>query len=181
MRQLSRTIDSVILRAALPSIFAAIAGLAVWSSSTIAQAQGAGDDSAAQESAAPDPAAPAPAGQAPAAETPAAPAAEASVSSSDESHATSSVASFAATRLKDSPAVVTVISGDDIRATGARDLIDILYLVPGYFIGVDTQGVVGPGFRGMWGHEGKILLMIDGKEMNELLFSSMQLGNEFPV
>ena len=109
------------------------------------------------------------------------PEAEASAAASDESSATTQVASFAATQLKDSPAVVTVISGEDIRSTGARDLIDILYLVPGYFIAVDTQGVVGPGFRGMWGHEGKILLMIDGKEMNELLFSSMQLGNEFPV
>src|SRR5664279_4000841 len=99
----------------------------------------------------------------------------------DESQATTHVASFAATRLKDSPAVVTVVSGEDIRSTGARDLIDILYLVPGYFMGVDTEGVVGPGFRGLWGHEGKILLMIDGKEMNELLFSNMQLGNEFPV
>jgi outer membrane receptor protein involved in Fe transport len=100
---------------------------------------------------------------------------------SDESSAATQVASFATTRLKDSPAVVTVISGEDIRATGARDLIDILYLVPGYFFGVDTEGVVGPGFRGLWGHEGKILLMVDGKEMNELLFSNMQLGNDFPV
>ena len=91
------------------------------------------------------------------------------------------MASFAPTKLKDSPAVVTVISGEDIRASGARDLIDILYLVPGYFMGLDTEGVVGPGFRGLWGHEGKILLLIDGKEMNELLFSNMQLGNEFPV
>src|SRR5215471_13938567 len=99
----------------------------------------------------------------------------------DESRATTNVASFAPTQLKDSPAVVTVISGEDIRAIGARDLIDILYLVPGYFVGLDTEGVVGPGFRGLWGHEGKILLMIDGKEMNELLFSNMQLGNEFPV
>jgi outer membrane receptor for ferrienterochelin and colicins len=104
-----------------------------------------------------------------------------SAPASDESRTTSQVASFAATRLKDSPAVVTVISGEDIRATGARDLIDVLNLVPGYFTGLDTQGVVGPGFRGLWGHEGKILLMIDGKEMNELLYSSMQLGDEFPV
>jgi outer membrane receptor for ferrienterochelin and colicins len=107
--------------------------------------------------------------------------AEAAASDSDESRAATQVASFATTQLKDSPAVVTVISGEDIRTSGARDLIDILYLVPGYFIGLDTQGIVGPGFRGLWGHEGKILLMIDGKEMNELLFSSMQLGNEFPV
>jgi outer membrane receptor protein involved in Fe transport len=107
--------------------------------------------------------------------------ATARTSPADESTAASQVASFATTRLKDSPAVVTVISSDDIRSTGARDLIDILNLVPGYFLGVDTEGVVGPGFRGLWGHEGKILLLIDGKEMNELLFSNMQLGNEFPV
>jgi len=66
-------------------------------------------------------------------------------------------------------------------ASGARDLTDILYMVPGYFVGADTEGVVGPGFRGLWGYEGKILLRIDGKEMNELLFSTIQLGNEFPV
>lgn len=106
---------------------------------------------------------------------------ESAAPADDESGATSQVASFAATQLKDSPAVVTVISGDDIRTTGARDLIDILYMVPGFFFGVDTEGVVGPGFRGLWGHEGKILLIIDGKEINDLLFSNMQLGNEFPV
>lgn len=99
----------------------------------------------------------------------------------DESSVTSQVASFAVTKLKDSPAVVTVITAQDIQELGARDLIDVLQLVPGMFIGMDTQGVVGPGFRGLWGHEGKILLMIDGKEMNELLYSTMQLGNEFPV
>lgn len=99
----------------------------------------------------------------------------------DESQVTSQVASFAVTKLKDSPAVVTVVTAQEIRETGARDLVDVLYMVPGVFIGVDTQGIVGPGFRGLWGHEGKILLMIDGKEMNELLYSTMQLGNEFPV
>ncbi|MBK7859912.1 MAG: TonB-dependent receptor plug domain-containing protein [Archangiaceae bacterium] len=99
----------------------------------------------------------------------------------DETNVTSQVASFAITKLKDSPAVVTVLTGDDIRSSGARDLIDVLYLVPGFFFGVDVQGVVGPGFRGMWGYEGKILLLVDGKEMNELLYSTMQLGNEFPV
>ncbi len=99
----------------------------------------------------------------------------------DESSVTSQVASFAVTKLKDSPAVVTVISAQDIKESGARDLVDVLQLVPGMFVAADTQGIIGPGFRGLWGHEGKILLMIDGKEMNELLYSTMQLGNEFPV
>jgi outer membrane receptor protein involved in Fe transport len=100
---------------------------------------------------------------------------------SDESQVTSQVASFAVTRLKSSPAVVTAIGAEEIREAGARDLLDVLFLVPGFFVGLDVQGVVGPGFRGLWGHEGKILLLVDGKEMNELMYSTMQLGNEFPV
>ncbi len=99
----------------------------------------------------------------------------------DESGAATQVASFAITKLKDSPAVVTVISGEDIRTSGARDLIDILYMVPGYFVGQDVQNIVGAGFRGLWGEEGKILIMIDGKEVNELMFSTLQLDNGFPV
>lgn len=99
----------------------------------------------------------------------------------DDASITSQVASFAVTKLKDSPAVVTVLSGEELREAGVRDLVDVLQLVPGMFIGTDTQSVVGPGFRGLWGHEGKILLLVDGKEMNELLYSTMQLGNEFPM
>jgi outer membrane receptor protein involved in Fe transport len=106
---------------------------------------------------------------------------DAGVEEVDDSASTSQVASFATTKLKDSPAVVTVISSQDIKESGARDLVDILQLVPGLYIASDVQGVVGAGFRGLWGYEGKILLMIDGKEMNELLYLTMQLGNEFPV
>ena len=99
----------------------------------------------------------------------------------DEPEVHSQVASFAITKLHDSPAVVTAVTAEEIRASGARDLMDVLLLVPGFFFGVDVQGTVGPGFRGLWGQEGKVLLIIDGKEMNEQLYSTMQLGHEFPV
>ncbi|MBZ4373917.1 TonB-dependent receptor plug domain-containing protein [Corallococcus interemptor] len=99
----------------------------------------------------------------------------------DEPEVHSQVASFAITKLHDSPAVVTAITADEIKASGARDLMDVLLNVPGFFFGVDVQGTVGPGFRGLWGQEGKVLLIIDGKEMNEQLYSTMQLGHEFPV
>ncbi|WP_233595569.1 MULTISPECIES: TonB-dependent siderophore receptor [Corallococcus] len=99
----------------------------------------------------------------------------------DEPEVHSQVASFAITKLHDSPAVVTAVTAEEIRASGARDLMDVLLLVPGFFFGVDVSGVVGPGFRGLWGQEGKVLLIIDGKEMNEQLYSTMQLGHEFPV
>ena len=68
------------------------------------------------------------------------------------------------------PSIVTVISQDEIRRSGARDIIDILRLVPGFDFGLDVQGTVGIGVRGNWAHEGKLLLMLDGQEMNEILY-----------
>lgn len=83
--------------------------------------------------------------------------------------------------LRDAPGVVTLVSRDDIQISGARDLMDVLRLVPGFEFGVDVQGVVGLGFRGVWGHEGKILLLVDGLEMNERSYGTLQLGNHFNV
>jgi outer membrane cobalamin receptor len=82
---------------------------------------------------------------------------------------------------RESPGIVTLITDEEIRNSGARDLIDILRLVPGMDFGVDVEGVVGIGTRGLWGHEGKILVLIDGQEMNELLFGTTPFGNHFPV
>ena len=78
-----------------------------------------------------------------------------------------------------SPSIVTVISQEEIRRSGARDIIDILRLVPGFDFGVDVQGAVGLGVRGNWANEGKVLLMLDGQEMNEILYSTTQFGNNF--
>ncbi|QRO00786.1 TonB-dependent receptor [Archangium violaceum] len=120
----------------------------------------------------------------PAAEQQAPPAHEAAgtvESIGDDPEVHSQVASFAITRLHDSPAVVTAVTAEEIRNVGARDLMDVLMLVPGFFFGADVQGAIGPGFRGLWGHEGKVLLLIDGKEQNDLLYSTIQLGHEFPI
>ena len=91
------------------------------------------------------------------------------------------VASTKALSPRESPGVVTLITSDQIASTGARDLIDVLRLVPGFEFGVDVQGVVGVGLRGNWGHEGKILILLDGQEMNERSFATTQLGHHFPL
>lgn len=92
-----------------------------------------------------------------------------------------SVASIKAVSLRESPGIVTVITRQEILSWGARDLIDVLSLVPGFFFGVDVQGAVGIGIRGNWAHEGKILLLLDGFEMNELNYQTLQLGHRIPV
>nr|WP_228531004.1 MULTISPECIES: TonB-dependent receptor plug domain-containing protein [Myxococcaceae] len=79
------------------------------------------------------------------------------------------------------PAVVSLVEREEILRSGARDLVDVLQLVPGFFFGVDVSNVVGVGFRGNWGHEGKVLLLVDGQEMNEGMYSTLPLGNRFPV
>lgn len=92
-----------------------------------------------------------------------------------------SVASLKATSVRESPGIVSVITREDILASGARDLIDVLREVPGFFFGVDVQGSVGVGIRGNWAHEGKLLLVVDGHEMNELGYQTTLFGHHYPV
>src|SRR5690606_17915908 len=60
--------------------------------------------------------------------------------------------------------IVSVLTEEDIVNSGARDLIDLLRTVPSISFGFDVQGVAGIGARGLWAHEGKSLLIIDGIE-----------------
>jgi outer membrane receptor protein involved in Fe transport len=83
--------------------------------------------------------------------------------------------------VREQPGIVTVILAKEIREMGARDLTDILQLVPGFGLGMDVNGVVGPSFRGLWAYEGKLQLIVDGVEMNETLYGTVQLGHHIPA
>lgn len=91
------------------------------------------------------------------------------------------VASVKELSPRESPGILSIITDQEIKAMGARDLIDVLQQVPGFSFGVDVESVIGIGMRGVWGHEGKILLLLDGQECNELSYSTLQLGNHYPV
>jgi outer membrane receptor protein involved in Fe transport len=91
------------------------------------------------------------------------------------------VATHDARTTREAPGVITALTREEILASGARDLLEVLELIPGFSFHSDVEGVVGAGFRGMWGHEGKVLLLIDGIEMNDLLYSDNEFGNHVPV
>lgn len=91
------------------------------------------------------------------------------------------IATKTALTAQDTPGIITVITRDEIVHSGAVYLMDLLQLVPGFSFGVDVEGVVGVGFRGMWGHEGKVLFLVDGLEMNENQYATMPLGHHIPV
>ena len=79
------------------------------------------------------------------------------------------------------PNIVSLITEEEIKAMGARDLIEVLQLVPGFHFAQDVKGNVGLGIRGNWAAEGKVLVMIDGKEINEHYTAHTYFGNHFPV
>ena len=92
-----------------------------------------------------------------------------------------SIASIDARPIREQPGIVSVVSRAEIRERGARDLAEILQLVPGFGLGVDVQSVVGPTFRGLWAYEGKTQLIVDGIELNEDLYGTIQLGSHVPA
>jgi outer membrane cobalamin receptor len=81
--------------------------------------------------------------------------------------------------ILEQPGVISVITKEQIDRSGARNLLDILQQVPGFWVNIDAFGAFSVGFRGIWGLEGKILLLIDGIEQNELAFGTLILGNRY--
>ena len=92
-----------------------------------------------------------------------------------------SVATKTAIPFRETPGVITLVTHDQILASGARDLVDVLKLVPGFQFGVDIEGFVAVSFRGNWVEEGKELVLIDGQEMNDLLYLNFGVGEHLPV
>jgi outer membrane cobalamin receptor len=82
---------------------------------------------------------------------------------------------------RESPGIVSIVTAEEIQNSGARDMIDVLRLVPGFDIAQDLAFVKGMTFRGNWANEGKILMLMDGQPYNELLYQSVALGNRLPV
>jgi outer membrane receptor for ferrienterochelin and colicin len=83
------------------------------------------------------------------------------------------IASVTSRPVREQPGLVTVISEQDIAASGATDLMDILSLVPGFAFATDVGKIAGTGFRGLWGYEGKILLLLDGISVNDGLYGNI--------
>lgn len=90
-------------------------------------------------------------------------------------------ASKKAMASRETPSIVSVISAEDILRTGARDLIDVLRLIPGIDFAADVSFITGISLRGAWAMEGKTLILLDGHELNELMYQNVAFFNRFPV
>ena len=77
--------------------------------------------------------------------------------------------------------VVTLITSDQIKKSGARDLLDLLKTVPGFWVHSDISSIQTLSFHGIYSYEGKVLLLIDDIEVNELEFGGTHFGNHYPA
>ena len=82
---------------------------------------------------------------------------------------------------RETPGIVTVITGEEIRHSGARDLIDVLRQVPGFDFRMMVNNGIGLGMRGQIGSDGRVLMLVDGIEVNEHRYGSAIFGQGFPV
>ena len=83
--------------------------------------------------------------------------------------------------LEEAPSIVSVITRKEIEGYGCRDVSDILRLVPGFEFGVDVDGIVGLGFRGIWVHEGKSLIMLNGHTLNDFGYGNNNFMGSLPA
>lgn len=77
------------------------------------------------------------------------------------------------TTLRKAPAIATIITADEIRNMGARNLLDVLKMVPGFGISINEFGANMLEVRGIrTGTSEKILVMIDGHSLNKNINAS---------
>lgn len=83
-----------------------------------------------------------------------------------------------ATSLRKAPAIATIVTAEEIRNMGARNLLDVLKTVPGLGISVNEFGSNLIEVRGIrTGASEKILVMIDGHSLNRNTNGSALLYN----
>ncbi len=81
---------------------------------------------------------------------------------------------------REAPNIVTVITAEDIRNNHCRDLVDVFAMVPGLNVAKDLNeaSLIS---RGLYGFEGRALILIDGMQLTDLYFGSYTFGNDIPV
>lgn len=83
--------------------------------------------------------------------------------------------------LHEAPSAVSVITRADIERYGWRELSDILRTVPGIEFAHDSQSLIGISVRGVWAHEGKNLLLVNGVQATPLTTGNLNYYGQYPA
>ena len=89
-------------------------------------------------------------------------------------------ASRRAEKLIDTPASVYVISAEDIRRSGATNIVQALRLAPNLFVGLGDANQAVIGARGQYaGTSNKMLVLVDGRTIYTPLFAGVFWDSQF--
>ncbi len=83
--------------------------------------------------------------------------------------------------IRETPANVQIISARQIKASGARDLYEVLQLVPGIAWGNTTDDVMAIAMHGQWAHDGNWLMLLNGEVMNDNDRGGYAIGQRIPI
>jgi len=91
-----------------------------------------------------------------------------------------SVATKNEQKISEAPGIVTVITADDIKNIGAKELKDILQIVPGFEFSMERNAIFSIGVRGVKNSiSSKILLMVDGVPQNAVMYGFISYAGDF--
>lgn len=82
---------------------------------------------------------------------------------------------------EEAPSAVFLVTRADIERYGWRELADILRTLPGFDFGNDGTSLIGLAERGIWAHEGKVLLMVNGLQVSPLHNGNVNYYGNFPA
>ncbi len=91
------------------------------------------------------------------------------------------VASQKELSIEQTPAIVSVLTKEDIQRSASKDMTDVMRLIPGFEFTADVNSEIGLGVRGITATEGKVLVMIDGLQMNENLYGTTSWIGRFDI
>lgn len=83
----------------------------------------------------------------------------------------------------EAPAAVSVVTSEDIRTFGYRNLADVLASMRGLYLSYDrTYHYLGVrGFSTPGDYNTRVLLLVDGVRFNDNLYDQAQIGSDFPI
>jgi iron complex outermembrane receptor protein len=86
-------------------------------------------------------------------------------------------------KISDVPAVVSIVTGDDIKTYGYRNLAEVLNSIRGLYVSGDRNysylGV--RGFAVPGDYNTRVLMLVDGVRYNDSVYDQASIGNEFNI
>lgn len=85
--------------------------------------------------------------------------------------------------LTDAPASVSIVTSDDIRKGGFRNLAEILNSIRGFYITYirSFHNIGVRGFSPLGDFNTRVLLLVDGHRLNDGLYEAAPMGSDFPI